>query len=80
MEFIGEGGSKFDAKENVTEVAIQGLISALCEKNDEEGCGTNEDHTPWPQIASLALYKLYNDWQIQGYQLPKELTSKIEQR
>lgn len=75
MEFIGEGGSKFDAKENVTEVAIQGLISALCEKNDEEGCGTNEDHTPWPQVASLALYKLYNDWQSQGYQLPKELTS-----
>ena len=30
---------------------------------------------PWPQIASLALYKLYNDWQSQGYQLPRELTA-----
>merc|ERR1711936_437119 len=41
----------------------------------EGGAGNNEDNCPWPQIASLALYKLYNDWQSQGYQLPKELTS-----
>jgi len=75
MEFIAEGDTKIDAKNSVIEVAIQGLINALSQKNDEEGCGTNEDHTPWPQIASLALYKLYNDWQSQGYTLPKELTS-----
>lgn len=75
MEFIAEGDTKLDAKNSVIEVAIQGLINALSEKNEAEGCGTNEDHTPWPQIASLALYKLYNDWQSQGYTLPQELSS-----
>merc|ERR1711936_288327 len=76
MEFIGEGATKSQAKESVTEISIQGLISAKCEMNDVEGgAGNNEDNCPWPQIASLALYKLYNDWQSQGYQLPKELTS-----
>ena len=71
MEFIGEGVSKNQAKESVTEIAIQGLISAKCEMTEVEG----EDHCPWPLIASLALHKLYNDWQSQGYELPRELTS-----
>jgi len=76
LEFIGEGATKSQARENVTEIAIQGLITAKCEMNDVEGgAGSNEDNCPWPQIASLALYKLYNDWQSQGYELPKELTS-----
>ena len=71
LEFIGEGLTKNQAKESVTEIAIQGLISAKCELTEVDG----EDHCPWPQIASLALYKLYNDWQSQGYELPRELTS-----
>lgn len=76
MEFIGEGTTKSQAKESVTEMAIQGLISAKCEMNEVEGAaGMSEDNCPWPQIASLALYKLYNDWQSQGYELPKELTT-----
>ena len=76
MEFIGEGATKSQAKESVTEISIQGLISAKCEMNDVEGgAGNNEDNCPWPQIASLALYKLYNDWQSQGYELPRELTT-----
>lgn len=76
MEFIGEGATKSQAKENVTEIAIQGLITAKCEMNDVEGgAGINEDNCPWPQIASLALYKLYSDWQNQGYELPRELTT-----
>ena len=76
MEFIGEGDTKFSAKENVIEIAIQGIIAMKCDMNEEEeGVGHSEDHCPWPQIASLALYKLYNDWQSQGYQLPRELTA-----
>jgi len=76
MEFIGEGLTKFAAKENVTEIAVQGLITSKCEMNEMEGgVGTNEDNTPWVQIASLALYKMYNDWQAQGFQLPNELTN-----
>lgn len=32
-----------------------------------------EDETPWLQLASLALFKLFNDWQAQGYVVPAEL-------
>ena len=31
------------------------------------------DETPWAQLASLALFKLFNDWQAQGYIVPPEL-------
>ena len=32
-----------------------------------------EDETPWLQLASLALFKLFNDWQAQGFVIPNEL-------
>jgi len=32
-----------------------------------------EDETPWLQLASLAMFKLFNDWQAQGYVVPNEL-------
>jgi hypothetical protein len=32
-----------------------------------------EDETPWVQLASLALFKLFNDWQAQGFVIPNEL-------
>ena len=32
-----------------------------------------EDETPWAQLASLALFKLFNDWQSSGFQIPSEL-------
>ena len=31
------------------------------------------DETPWAQLASLALFKLFNDWQAQGFAIPAEL-------
>ena len=38
----------------------------------------NEDETPWLQLASLAMFKLFNDWQAQGFVIPTELL-KAEQ-
>ena len=29
-----------------------------------------EDDVPWGSLASFALYKLFSEWQSQGYQLP----------
>eukprot|EP00092_Neocalanus_flemingeri_P009022 GFUD01009708.1.p1 GENE.GFUD01009708.1~~GFUD01009708.1.p1 ORF type:complete len:387 (+),score=150.36 GFUD01009708.1:74-1234(+) len=75
LEFIAEGITKNEAKTAVVEMAIQGLISAKCQQNENEGVGANEDNCPWSLIASLALYKLYNSWQSQGYTLPPELTN-----
>ena len=36
----------------------------------------SEDNCPWAAIASLALHKLFTDWQSQGYTLPK-VSSKL---
>ncbi len=33
-----------------------------------------EDETPWAALASLGLFKLFNDWQAMGYNVPKELS------
>ena len=71
----GEGVTKAEAKTAVVEIAIQGMISAKCQKNEDEGVGVNEDNCPWTIIASLALYKLYNSWHSQGYTLHPELTN-----
>ena len=30
-----------------------------------------EDNCPWPIIASLALSRMYESWQLQGYTVPK---------
>ncbi len=37
-----------------------------------------EDETPWMQLASLALFKLFNDWQAQGFVMPSELWKTAE--
>ena len=38
---------------------------------------SSEDNCPWASIASLALHKLYTDWQSQGYTLPKVQQAKL---
>jgi len=45
------------------------------EPGNPEGLKPHEmtDETPWAQLASLALFKLFNDWQAQGFAIPAEL-------
>ena len=38
--------------------------------------GKREEVTPWTALASLALFKLFNDWQAQGIHLPAELLAR----
>jgi len=40
------------------------------ENGDKSKRPEMESETPWVSLASLALFKLFNDWQAQGYQLP----------
>ena len=81
--FTGTGPSKQIAKNICAEKAIQHVVVRKCEasskieqKNDQgKPLKPNqmEDETPWAQLASLALFKLFNDWQAQGYSIPPEL-------
>ncbi len=82
--FTGTGPSKAIAKNICAEHAIQFVVSRRATdpaKLDQTNAETGKplqpnqfvDETPWVQIASLALFKLFNDWQAQGYVIPQEL-------
>lgn len=82
--FAGTGPSKQIAKNIAAEHAIQHVFmkkfeesKAKEQKDPETGeplkPNQMEDETPWAQLASLSLFKLFNDWQAQGYQVPVEL-------
>ena len=36
-----------------------------------------EDSTPWGALASLALFKLFTDWQASGYPIPTDMVGKV---
>jgi len=64
-----KNGEKMD-----TEAAEEENGEEQSEANgDTKGAKSFETETPWSSLASLAMFKLFNDWQAQGYQLPPEL-------
>jgi len=76
-EYTGTGPSKLIAKNLCAEQIIRAIVTKKCaEKQSMEARGEMnklEDETPWTALASLAIYKLFNDWQIQGFIVPPEL-------
>jgi hypothetical protein len=44
----------------------------------ETKLSTVEDYCPWAAIASLALHRLYAEWQSQGYAVPRVSTGSAE--
>lgn len=82
--FRGVGPNKSVAKNICAEQVLQHFVFKSCTKPKSEdgdvdmeaeggGAGAREDPTPWTALASLGLFKLFNDWQSQGVQLPPEL-------
>jgi len=82
--FSGMGPSKSIAKNVCAEHVLQFITTQTClqkpdpEKQDQENGSPNnkrnqESDTPWVSLASLALFKLFNDWQAQGYDIPVEM-------
>jgi len=80
--FDGIGPSKSIAKNICSEHILQHIAFKSCVKADNdgvqdeqenEGGPRGEDDTPWTALASVALFKLFNDWQAQGAVLPSEL-------
>ena len=71
VEFIGKGPSKSIAKNIAAEQVLQFITTKSCTNPspESEGGPSLETDTPWSALASLAMFKLFNDWQAQGYQL-----------
>ena len=70
LEFVGNGPSKSVAKNIAAEQVLQHITTQSCRSSSQD---TMETDTPWSALASLAMFKLFNDWQAQGYLLPQEL-------
>jgi|ERR1711874_59150 len=77
--FSGTGPSHVIAKNICAEHIIQAIVTKKCSENKvkeeagEVANGNNkEDETPWGALASLAIFKLFNDWQSQGCVVPSE--------
>ena len=82
--FLGQGPSKSIATNICAEQVLQFITTQSFSKQtdimeteaeDKKGSGSSsfETDTPWSALASLAMFKLFNDWQAQGYSLPPEL-------
>jgi hypothetical protein len=76
--FEGIGPSKSIAKNICSEQILQHIAFKSCvkvkqETDQENPRGSNEEETPWTALASVALFKLFNDWQAQGVVIPPEL-------
>jgi len=74
--FSGSGPNKTIAKNIAAEAAIHFVVMQKNKELPPEDGGRFQDSTPWGALASLALFKLFNDWQSSGYSLPGELCSK----
>jgi len=74
--FSGTGPSKPIAKNIAAEGAIHAFITNSVQ-SAESGPETEDiaDNAPWTALASLGLFKLFNDWQSQGYSLPQQFMS-----
>jgi len=79
--FSGTGPSKQIAKNICAEHVIQFVVTKKCtepkpkvvDPANPDAKPPMEDETPWLQLASLAMFKLFNDWQAQGFVIPQEL-------
>jgi len=83
--FSGSGPSKAIAKNIAAEAAVHYVVMQRNKEEPPEDGGRFQDTTPWGALASLALFKLFNDWQSGGFALPadlctKELESKVSMK
>jgi len=71
--FEGIGPTKSIAKNICSEHILQHIAFKAYIKDEQENSttgGPQEEETPWSALASIALFKLFNDWQAQGTQIP----------
>jgi len=81
-------GPRYEIAKNIcAEHAIQGVVSRRYEglkKLVESGTKTREellleDETPF-ELASIAIFKMMNDWQADGYEIPEPIQDVIYSR
>merc|ERR550534_2324483 len=74
--FTGIGPTPSIAKNIAAEAAVHHIATIMSSDPTEEEIQTGrafEDSTPWGALASLALFKLFTDWQASGYPIPVDM-------
>jgi len=74
--FTGIGPTPSIAKNIAAEAAVHHIATIMSSDPTEEELQTGrafEDSTPWGALASLALFKLFTDWQASGYPIPVDM-------
>jgi len=73
LTFSGTGPSKAIAKNIAAEGAIRAFITNSAQiENPNLDAEDLADNAPWRALASLGLFKLFNDWQSQGFNIPDQ--------
>jgi len=71
--YTGTGPSKPIARNIAAEGAIHAFISnSVQSAHPSPETEDVADNAPWSALASLGLFKLFNDWQSQGYTVPHQ--------
>jgi len=74
--YTGTGPSKPIARNIAAEGAIHAFISnSVLSAQPSPETEDIADNAPWSALASLGLFKLFNDWQSQGYSVPQQFMS-----
>eukprot|EP00088_Acartia_fossae_P045395 TRINITY_DN4889_c0_g1_i4.p1 TRINITY_DN4889_c0_g1~~TRINITY_DN4889_c0_g1_i4.p1 ORF type:complete len:294 (-),score=74.79 TRINITY_DN4889_c0_g1_i4:795-1676(-) len=82
QKFEGVGPTKNIAKNICSENVLQYISFKACEKDssgDMNRGSQGEEHKPWTALASVALFKMFNDWQAQGAVIPPDLMKTAAQ-
>lgn len=61
-KFHGIGANKALARAAASELALQSLVKRPEKVTNPDGTESVKDETPWAELASFALHKLFCDW------------------
>ena len=69
--YQGAAPEKEVAKNIASEMAIQSYVAhAVSAASNNPEVKDPLDNAPWAELASLGLFKLFNDWMCHGFQVP----------
>ena len=73
--FESLAGSKSAAENDCSEKVLMYLTAKSCQEDEEKKEEVKgETNIPWVPLASLALFNMFNRWEMQGCVLPRSIT------
>ncbi|XP_052845814.1 uncharacterized protein LOC128258298 isoform X2 [Drosophila gunungcola] len=77
-QYFGEGPSITLAKKRACEKALRGIIIDKLNAMQHNANEIEEDDMPMIELASYALYKLFEEWKMEGFHVPEQYLKRSE--